>query len=85
MTVTEALTTIRYVMDSDGTKTDVMIPLTAWEALLATWRQLIESLEDQEDYAILQEWLEERAAGTTNMISLDSLEQELVADGLLPG
>ncbi len=85
MTITEALTTIRYVMDSDGTKTDVMIPLTAWETLLATWRQLIESLEDQEDYAILQEWLEKRTAGMTNMISLDSLEQELVTDGLLPG
>ena len=85
MTITEALTTIRYVTDSDGMKTDVMIPLTAWETLLTTWRQLIESLEDQEDYAIFYEWLEKRTAGTANMIPLDTLEQELVADGLLPG
>lgn len=85
MTITEALTTVRYVMDSNGDKTDVLIPLATWKTLLASWKRLIELLEDQEDNAILQEWLEKRAAGEVDMIPLDTLEQELIADGLLPG
>ncbi len=44
MTVTEALATIRYVTDSNGEKTDILIPLTAWETLLARWKKLIELL-----------------------------------------
>ena len=79
------LTTVRYVMDSNGKRTDVLIPLATWETLLATRKQLIELLEDQEDNALLQEWLKKRAAGEVDMISLDTLEQELIADGLLPG
>jgi len=85
MTIAEALTTVRYVMDSNGDKTDVLIPLATWKTLLASWKRLIELLEDQEDNAILQEWLEKRAAGEVDMIPLDTLEQELIADGLLPG
>ena len=85
MTIAEALTTVRYVMDSNGDKTDVLIPLATWKTLLASWKQLIELLEDREDSATLQEWLEKRAAGEVDMISLDALEQELIANGLLPG
>ena len=85
MTITEALTRVRYVMDSSGEKTDVLIPLAAWKTLLASWKQLIEQLEDQEDYAIFQEWLEERATGKVKMISLDALEQELREDDLVSG
>jgi len=85
MTVAQVLATVRYVTDSKGETTDVLIPLTAWKALLASWTQLIESLEDQEDSAILQEWLAKRAAGKVEAIPLDTLEQELIADGLLPG
>lgn len=84
-TITEALTNVRYVLDANGEKTDVLIPLTTWEALLAFWKDLLALLEDQEDRAILQEWLEKRAAGEMEMISLEDLEQELIADGLLPG
>ncbi|HUV89168.1 MAG TPA: hypothetical protein VMY80_05920 [Anaerolineae bacterium] len=85
MTVAKVLATVRYVTDSKGETTDVLIPLTAWKALLASWKQLMESLEDQEDSAILQEWLTKRAAGKVEAIPLDTLEQELIADGLLPG
>jgi hypothetical protein len=81
----KALNTVRYVLDIKGEKTDVLVPLPVWEALLASWRQLIERLEDQEDRAILQDWLEKRATGELEVISLEELEQELVADGLLPG
>jgi uncharacterized protein with GYD domain len=45
----------------------------------------MELAEDQEDSAILQDWLEKRAAGNVEMITLDALERELIADGLLPG
>ena len=78
MTIAEVLTAARYVMDSNGEKTDVLIPLAAW-------KKTIELLEDQEDNTILQEWLEKRAAGGIEMTSLDTLEQELVAGDLLPG
>ena len=71
------------MVDSSGEKTDVLVPLAAWKTLLASWKQMIELLEDQEDSATLQEWLEKRAAGKVDMISLDALEQELIADGLL--
>jgi hypothetical protein len=85
MTIKEALATVRYVLDTKGDKTDVLVPLPVWEALLGSWSQLIELLEDQEDRAILQEWLQKRANGEVEMISLENLEQELVSDGLLPG
>ena len=66
--------------DVEGRKTDVLVPLAAWEALLAYWKRLVELLEDQEDRAILQEWLEKRATGEAKTISLDVLEQELVGE-----
>ncbi len=85
MNFADVLTNVRYVTDTRGEKTDVLISLTDWEAILTLWKQLIESLEDQEDRAILQEWLAKREAGEVDMISLDTLEQELIADGLLSG
>ncbi len=85
MNFVDVLTNVRYVTDTRGEKTDVLISLTDWEAILTLWKQLIESLEDQEDRAILQEWLAKREAGEVDMISLDTLEQELIADGLLSG
>ncbi len=85
MTISETITSVRYVTDSNGEKTDVLIPLSAWKTLLAAWKKAIELLEDQEDKAILQEWLTKRAEGKVEMISLDTLEQELVADGRLSG
>ena len=85
MALLETLTSVRYVTDAHGAKTDVLVPLTTWEALLASWKQLIEMLEDQEDKAIVQDWLKKRAAGEAQTVTLDELERELIADGLLPG
>ena len=85
MTITEALTTVRYVTDSNGEKNRRPYLNDSWKALLGHWKQLIDDLEDQEDYAILQEWLEERVAGQAEMMSLEALEQELEADGLISG
>lgn len=85
MTIPKSPTTLRYVTDSLGQKTDVLVPLATWEALLTSWTRLIERLEDEEDRAILQEWLKKIASGEAETISLDELERELVADGLLPG
>lgn len=84
MTLEEAILTVRYVVDSNGEKTEVLIPVETWKKLLATWEQLIQQLEDQEDSAIVKAWLEERAGGKAAMISLEELEEELRADGLLP-
>jgi hypothetical protein len=85
ITTKEALTLIKYVADSQGKKTDVIVPLEIWEALLTSWNQMVEQLEDQEDIAIFQEWLQQRESGEVATISLDALEQELIADGLVSG
>jgi hypothetical protein len=85
MAVTKSTPTVRYVTDSKGKKTDVLVPLATWEALLASWKQLIGLLEEREDRASLKQWLQERADGSLETIGLDELERELIADGLLPG
>lgn len=82
-TIAEALKTVRYVTDTQGEKTDVLVPLATWQALLALWEAMVEKLEEQEDLAIVQECLEKRTRGEVEMISLDALEEELLADGLL--
>lgn len=78
MSITEALTNIKYVVNASGAKTEVVLPIE-------TWQQLIQLVEDQEDSALLREWLERRAAGKVEMVSLDELERELIADGLIQG
>lgn len=83
MTVSKALRNVRYVVDSKGRRTDAVIPLAAWTALLTAWCESLEKLEDQEDRGILLEWLEKRAAGQAEMIPLEQLEQELATDGLV--
>jgi len=84
MYITQTLEPVRYVVDANGEKTDVLIPLNVWNTFMAAWEQLIEIVEEQEDLTILQQWLEKRAAGEVETISLDEFEQELIADGLLP-
>ena len=53
--------------------------------MLVSWKEVIELEEDKEDSAILQDWLQRRATGGVETVSLDDLERELWADGLLPG
>ncbi len=83
MTIIEALSEIKYVADSQGKKTDVIVPVEVWETLLASWKELVEQLEYREDIAIFQEWLQKRADGEVETIYLDALEQELIGDGLV--
>lgn len=85
MTTQEALTAVRYVVNSNGERTDVMIPWKAWNQILAAWQTAVEELEDREDIAIFSKWLERRETGTAERISIEDLEQELIADGLLSG
>ncbi len=85
MKVSESLESARYMVDPKGNRTDVVIPFETWQKMLEAWERLIEHLEDQEDRAILQEWLARRASGEKDTATLAELEKELVADGLLPG
>lgn len=62
----------------------MVIPVETWKKLLEAWERLIERLEDQEDRALLQEWLVRRASGEKDTVTLAELEKELIADGLLP-
>jgi hypothetical protein len=84
MAFLETFKNVRYVTDAKGEKTDVLVPLATWTALLTAWERLIATLEDQEDRTILEEWLAKQAAGEAETITLEELEQELIADGLLP-
>jgi hypothetical protein len=85
MKISDALESARYMVDPNGKRTDVVIPFETWKKLLEAWEGLIERLEDQDDRAILQEWLARRASGEKDTVTLAELEKELIADGLLPG
>ncbi len=85
MTTSEVLAPIRYVIDANGEKTDVVIPVATWQRMLMSWREVVDLEEDKEDSAILSGWLKRRNAGQAETISLEDLEREMVIDGLLPG
>jgi hypothetical protein len=77
MTLTETLASIRCVTNARGEKTEVLVPLPIWKALLESWRQLEERVENEEDQAILTEWLERQARGEAETVTLDELQQQM--------
>lgn len=79
----EALQSVRYLVDANGERTDAVVPIAAWNALIAAWKPLLEILEDQEDSEVLKKWLKERTAGDAKMVPLRELESELAFAGLL--
>lgn len=83
MKITKAVNLVKYVADANGNKTDVLVPVEVWEAMLAAWKETIERLEEREDLGIFQEWLQRRDAGLVETISLEDLERESIADGLI--
>jgi hypothetical protein len=78
MSISDTLASVRYVTDASGERTDVLLPLSTWEALLEARERLAGTIEDQEDRALLQEWLARRASGEAATVTLQELEQELV-------
>jgi hypothetical protein len=60
---------VRYVTDAEGERTDVLVSLSTWTALLAWWQRLAEMLEDREDRALFQEWLARRAKGEASRLT----------------
>jgi len=85
MTMDETLASARFVVDPAGNRTDVLIPLAAWLELLESWSRMAQRIEDDEDAAIVAAWLQDRSAGAEDTVSLEAVEAELLADGLLPG
>lgn len=83
MSIAESLADIQYITNPAGERTNVIVPLPAWESLLTMLEEMTERLEDQEDVAVMRDWLRARAAGAAEMIPLAKLEQELRDDGLL--
>ena len=83
MTWPESLSDVRYLTDPAGQKTDVVVPLATWEAMLISWDRMVAMMEDQEDREAVTEWLAQEASGEARTTSLDDLKRELVADGLL--
>lgn len=84
MSYAELRARARYVVDANGEKTDVMVPLAIWNTIMGAWERLMDALEEQEDLAIFREWQQKRAKGEVETMSLDELEEEMIADGLLP-
>jgi len=85
MTMEEILTSARFVVDSSGKRTAVLIPLAAWTEVLEGWRRMAQRIENEEDAAVVAAWLRDRAAGAEETVSLEAVEAELLADGSLPG
>lgn len=83
MRIAESIADVHYITNPAGDRTDVIVPLSAWEALLAVLEEMADHLEDQEDVALLRDWLRARADGTAATIPLADLEDELRRDGLL--
>ncbi len=52
----EVLSSVRYLVDAKGGKTDVVLSLSVWRNLLAL-------LEDLDDRAVVREWLPRLHAG----------------------
>lgn len=77
MRIAESLADVQYVINPAGERTDVIVPLPAWESLLAAIGAMAERLDDQEDIALLQEWLQRRASGSAEMVSLADVEEQL--------
>jgi len=46
----EVFSSARYLIDAGGDKTDVVLPISAWEGVLAL-------LEEMDDRAVVREWL----------------------------
>ena len=54
--LSEVLSSARYLIDTKGSKTDVVLSLSAWKNLLAL-------LEDLDDRFVVKEWLPRLQAG----------------------
>ena len=54
--LTEVLSSVRYLVDANGDKTDVVLSLSVWEKIWS-W------LEDVDDRMVVQEWLPRLQAG----------------------
>lgn len=52
--------------------------------MMGAWERLMDALEEQEDLAIGRVWQQKRAKGEVETMSLDELEEQMIADGLLP-
>ncbi|RLT39573.1 MAG: hypothetical protein DWI57_10030 [Chloroflexi bacterium] len=85
MITQEALTAVRYVVNSDGDRTDVVIPWNTWREILTAWQTTIEGLENRENTAIPSEWLDRHESDFFNehagRSDMDAFRQILNREG----
>jgi len=71
-TLSQALSTVEFVIDQNGKAKGVFLPLDAWEAM-------VKALEDAEDLTIAREYLMRRTR-TSTLKEMTLLRWEDVAD-----
>jgi PHD/YefM family antitoxin component YafN of YafNO toxin-antitoxin module len=54
MKISDAVAQANYLVDAEGKKTAVVLPVDTWEKLLSDWERLVEMLEDIEDVEIVR-------------------------------
>jgi hypothetical protein len=71
MTVTELLDAVQFVVDAEGKRQAVQLPLSLWEELVT----LLEDIEDTEE-------LEKLGAEDDEFVEWEQAKRELRAEGL---
>ena len=76
--LTEVLSSVRYLVDANGDKTDVVLSLSVWEKIWS-W------LEDMDDRMVVQEWLPRLQAGPASSGALrwDDVSAEWKDDAIV--
>jgi hypothetical protein len=67
MTTTEAQALVKYVTNADGQTTDVLVPLSVWEALLAN--SILDDPDPEAIAASIHRGLDDIKAGRTKPLA----------------
>jgi hypothetical protein len=82
MKISDAIAQANYLVDSEGKKTAVVLPVDTWEKLVADWERIVEALEDIDDIEIVRKaFADLEAAGgdrrKAGWVAWEDVEKEL--------
>lgn len=82
MKIADALASAKYVVDSEGNKTEVVIPIETWKLFLDALHELV-NLEGQDSLPVLQKWIEAETVNVTQREPLTFQEWESLWDAVV--